>query len=74
MTYLRKVTDVRFIGLRRGSMALSLACGHKNHRKQSKGIPSRARCTDCERLAKSPERDEIGPGDAKPAAHDSQKT
>lgn len=24
-------------------------------------------------LAKSPERDEIGPGDAKPAAHDSQK-
>ena len=75
MTYLRKVTDVRLISARRGGrMVLSLECGHANRRKQSKGIPTRATCLECQRLAKSPERDEIGPGDAKPAAHDSQKT
>lgn len=42
------VKNVRYYGFRRGSAMLTLNCGHEVHRKQSQGIPKRARCRQCE--------------------------
>ena len=41
----------RYTGYEDRSIRLVLACGHESVRKASAGVPTRARCRDCELLA-----------------------
>lgn len=52
---LRKVKDIEYVGACRytgyiaKSIKLMLECGHEQYRKASQGVPSRAKCRECER-------------------------
>lgn len=41
----------RYTGYIARSIRLTLECGHEQTRKVSQGVPNRARCIECERIA-----------------------
>jgi len=48
---LHYVGACRYTGYEHKSIRLELDCGHEITRKASQGVPSRARCKECERAA-----------------------